>query len=120
MSDFLRRCCRLRTSFGVAIEETSGIPVGLEYPHQQFPLLYLRLRHAAVALDAIEQSPDTANFGGSSVVANKLQHAVGVRRFPVHTRLKAAVVAPPHEIIPLSNHKLLPGSHNVHSVVDGE
>ncbi len=29
--------------------------------------------------------------------AIELQHAVGVRRFPVHTRLKAAVVAPPHE-----------------------
>ncbi len=103
----------------MAIEEASGIPVGLEYPHQQFPLLDLRLRRAAVALDAIEQSPDTANFRGRWVVAIELQHAVGVRRFPVHTRLKAAVVAPPHEIIPLSTHKLLPGSHNVHSLFDG-
>ncbi len=62
--DFLYRCCRLRSSFGVAIEETSAVRVVLERLHQQFPLLDLRLRRAAVTLNAIEQSRDTAKFGG--------------------------------------------------------
>ncbi len=59
-------------------------PVGLDHSHQQFPFLDLGIRRATVALDAVKQSPDTADFGGRWVVAIVLQHAVGVRRLAVH------------------------------------
>ncbi len=80
----------------------------MEHPHQQCPIHDLRLRRATVSRGAIEQGPDTADFGGRWVVTSKMQHAVGVRRFPVHIRLKAAVVAPPHEHVKVSTGAAIP------------
>ncbi len=74
----------------MAVAKNSGISVGLDY-------FNIRIRRTVSAIDAVGQSSDAYNRGKRWVVAIQLQHAIEMRRFSKHSRLKIVVTSLPKE-----------------------